>query len=89
MFNTNGNILPVDHPFGIILTDSALKNNLSGKIDAMVTICDAWNYANTLNIPTDICDPGSLALRDAKDEHTVLNMLMKGASVLADTIVDY
>jgi acetylornithine deacetylase len=89
LLNNDGNMLPVDHPLVTTLRDAALKNNLPGKIDAMVAACDAWQYANTLNIPTVVFGPGSLALCHAADEHILIDDMMKAASVLADFIVAY
>jgi acetylornithine deacetylase len=89
LLNNDGNMLPVDHPLVTTLRNAALKNDLPGKIDAMVAACDAWQYANTLNIPTVVFGPGSLSICHALEEHIVVDDMMKAASVLADFIVAY
>jgi len=89
MLNNDGNALPVDHPLVTTLVNSAKKHGLPGKVDAMSGACDAWHYANTLGIPTVVFGPGSLPLCHSKDEHIVIDDLMKAASVLADFVVAY
>jgi acetylornithine deacetylase len=89
MLNNDGNMLPVDHPLVTTMRNAALKNDLPGKVDAMVAACDAWQYANTLNIPTVVFGPGSLNLCHALEEHIVIDDMMKAASVLADFLIAY
>jgi len=89
MLNNDGNMLPIDHSLVTALRNAAMKNNLPGKIDAGVGACDAWQYANTLNIPTVVFGPGSLGLCHAANEHIVIDDMMKAASVLADFLVAY
>jgi len=89
MLNNDGNMLPLDHPLVKTMVDVAKENGLSGKLDAMVGACDAWQYNNTAGIPTVVFGPGSLGVCHAKDEHIVIDDMMKAASVLTDFLAAY
>jgi len=89
MLNNDGNMLPADHPLVTTMVEAAQKNGLPGKVDAMVAACDAWQYANTVGIPTLVFGPGKLSLCHGVDENIVIDDMMKAASVLADFVVAY
>ncbi len=67
MLNNDGNELPVDHPLIEKIRQTQIDIGLPGKISAMTAACDAWQYANKLNIPTVVMGAGSLK----KFAHTV------------------
>lgn len=89
MLNNDGNMIPVDHPLVTTLVEAAKENGLPGKVDAMVAACDAWQYANTVGIPTVVFGPGDLAVCHGANEHIVIEDMMKAATVLADFLIAY
>ncbi len=89
MLNNDGNMIAVDHPLVTTLAGAAKEHGLSGKVDAMVAACDAWQYANTVGIPAVVFGPGDLAVCHAVNEHIVVDEMMKAATVLADFLIAY
>lgn len=84
MLNNDGNAIPVDHPLVQALSASLAGSGLPVKIQAMTAACDAWQYNNTLGIPTVVFGPGSLAHAHAKDEQIRLEDILLAARILLD-----
>lgn len=87
MLNSDGNMLPIDHPLVEDLLMALERNNLPRKVRAMTAACDAWFYNNIAGIPTVVFGGGSLAYAHAKDEHISLEDVFITASVLADFVL--
>jgi acetylornithine deacetylase len=89
MLNSDGNMLPADHPLVLDLLDALERNALPRKVRAMTAACDAWFYNNIAGIPTVVFGGGSLAFAHAKDEHILLEDVYITAKVLADFVMKY
>ena len=89
MLRNDGNMLPVDHPLVTMLVDSLKSNGIDTKIDAMRAACDAWQYANTVGIPTVVFGPGSLNVAHSAEEHIPIEEIMIAAETLYDLILNY
>lgn len=87
MLNSDGNMLPANHPLVEDLLDSLERNRLPRKVRAMTAACDAWLYNNIAGIPTVVFGGGSLAFAHAKDEHMLLEDIYTTAGVLADLVL--
>jgi acetylornithine deacetylase len=88
MLNSDGNMLPVDHPMVVKLLKALETNGLPSKVRAMTAACDAWFYNNLAGIPTVVFGGGSLSCAHAKDEHILLEDIYQTASVLFDFVMD-
>jgi acetylornithine deacetylase len=89
MLRNDGNQLPVDHPLVQALAKALDRQGIRPHIDAMVAACDAWQYANKLNIPTVVFGPGSLGVAHAAEEHISIEELFSGAEVLVDFVYHF
>ena len=87
MLNSDGNMLPPDHPLVLDLLDALERNSMPRKVRAMTAACDAWFYNNIAGIPTVVFGGGSLAFAHAKDEHILLEDVYTTAKVLADFVL--
>jgi acetylornithine deacetylase len=87
MLNSDGNMLPIDHPLVRDLTAALVHSGLPPKIRAMTAACDAWFYNNIAKIPTVVFGGGSLAYAHAKDEHIKLEDIYLTAEVLGNFIL--
>jgi acetylornithine deacetylase len=87
MLNSDGNMLPVDHPLVEDLLGSLERNGLPRRVRAMTAACDAWFYNNIAAIPTVVFGGGSLAYAHAKDEHILLQDIYTTAEVLTDFVL--
>lgn len=87
MLNSDGNMLPVDHPLVRDLSAALVRTGLPPKIRAMTAACDAWFYNNITGIPTVVFGGGSLASAHAKDEHIMLEDMYLTAEVLGNFIL--
>jgi len=89
MLRNDGNSLPADHPLVLALSASMARTGLIPEIDAMRAACDAWQYANKLEIPTVVFGPGSLGVAHSAEEHIPLEEIFQAARVLADLVTTY
>jgi acetylornithine deacetylase/succinyl-diaminopimelate desuccinylase-like protein len=89
MLRNDGNSLPVDHPLVLALSASMVRSGLAPEIDAMRAACDAWQYANKLEIPTLVFGPGSLAVAHSAEEHIPVEEIFQAARALADFVTTY
>lgn len=89
MLRNDGNSLPVDHPLVQAFRTSVQRTGLTPKIDAMRAACDAWQYANKLEIPTVVFGPGSLSVAHSAEEHIAGEEIFLAAQVLADFVMTY
>ncbi len=87
MLNSDGNMLPVDHPVVEKLLSALESNGLPRKVRAMTAACDAWFYNNLAGIPTVVFGGGSLGCAHAKDEHILLDDIYQTAAVLFDFVM--
>lgn len=87
MLNSDGNMLPLDHPLVIDLLAAVQRNGLPPEVRAMTAACDAWLYNNQAGIPTVVFGGGSLAYAHARDEHIRLEEVYKTTEVLADLVL--
>jgi acetylornithine deacetylase len=87
MLNSDGNMLPVDHPLVKKLLSALESNGLPPRVRAMTAACDAWFYNNLAGIPTLVFGGGSLACAHAKDEHILLADVYQTAEVLFDFVM--
>lgn len=88
MLNSDGNMLPVDHPVVEKLLNALAANGLPQKVRAMTAACDAWFYNNIAGIPTVVFGGGSLSCAHAADEHILLDDVFQTASVLLNFVLD-
>ncbi len=87
MLNSDGNMLPVDHPLVVDLLSALERNGLPANVRAMTAACDAWFYNNMASIPTVVFGGGSLSCAHAADEHISLEDVHQTASVLFDLVM--
>jgi acetylornithine deacetylase len=87
MLNSDGNMLPVDHPLVEKLLSALESNGLPRKVRAMTAACDAWFYNNLAGIPTVVFGGGSLGCAHGKDEHILLDDVYQTAAVLFDFVM--
>lgn len=89
MLNSDGNMIPVDHPLVTSLLKAARQNGIPEKVTAMTASCDAWLYNNQMNIPTVVFGPGSLTRAHSKEDQIALEDILTAASVLAHFVLDF
>jgi acetylornithine deacetylase len=89
MLNSDGNMIPLDHPVVRSLRTAVRQNNTEEKVTAMTASCDAWLYNNQAKIPTVVFGPGSLSHAHSKAEQVKLDDVIKGAAILIDFLVEY
>lgn len=89
MLNSDGNVIPVDHPLTQGLVRAARKQGLPGQVRAMTAACDAWYYNNQAGIPTVVFGPGSLTFAHSQNEQIALDDIMTAAAILADFTFAY
>jgi len=87
MLNSDGNMLPVNHPLVERLLSALESNGLPRKVRAMTAACDAWIYNNLAGIPTVVFGGGSLAFAHAKDEHIQLVDVFQTTTVLLNFVM--
>ncbi len=87
MLNSDGNMLPVDHPLVVDLLSALERNGLPANVRAMTAACDAWFYNNMASIPTVVFGGGSLSCAHAADEHILLEDVYQTARVLLDLVM--
>jgi acetylornithine deacetylase len=87
MLNSDGNMLPTDHPLVEDLLAALDRNGLPRKIRAMTAACDAWFYNNMAGIPTVVFGGGSLSCAHAADEHILLEDVYQTAKVLLEFVI--
>jgi acetylornithine deacetylase len=87
MLNSDGNMLPIDHPLVTRLTAALVQAGLPPKVRAMTAACDAWFYNNIAGIPTVVFGGGSLGVAHAKDEHIRLEDICTTAEVLENFVI--
>ena len=88
MLNSDGNMIPVDHPLVTSLRGAIRRNQVTDRVRAMTASCDAWLYNNQAQIPTIVFGPGSLGHAHSKEEQIKLDDILTAASVLADWVMD-
>ncbi len=88
MLNSDGNMIPTEHPLVTSLRAAVRKNQVSDRVRAMTASCDAWLYNNQAQIPTVVFGPGSLSHAHSKEEQIKLDDILTAASVLADWVMD-
>ena len=88
MLNSDGNMLPVDHPVVERLLTALESNGLPRRIRAMTAACDAWFYNNIAGIPTVVFGGGSLGCAHAKDEHILINDVYKTAAIIFNFVME-
>jgi acetylornithine deacetylase len=89
MLRNDGYAIPTDHPLVKALCFSLEKCGIAPLIDAMRASCDAWQYANKLNIPTLVFGPGSLSVAHSANEYIATEDIFDAARVLADFVSTY
>lgn len=89
MLNNDGNQISVDHPLVTTLSDSIRRFGKTGQHRAMTAACDAWQYANTLGIPTVVFGPGTLLYAHSKEEQIRLDDIILAAEILIDFVQRY
>jgi len=86
MLNSDGNMIPVDHPLVTALLEAVRRNGVRDKVMAMTSACDAWFYNNQARIPTVVFGPGSLSRAHAKEEQIALEDIVTAAAILSDFV---
>jgi len=89
MLNSDGNLLPSDHPLVISLLAAVRGNGLPGEVIGMTGSCDAWFYNNMAKIPTVVMGPGSIAHAHAKDEQIAIDDILTASSILVDFVLGF
>jgi acetylornithine deacetylase len=88
MLNSDGNMLPVDHPLVEKFLLALDTNWMPRRVQAMTAACDAWFYNNLAGIPTLVFGGGSLGCAHAKDEHIRLEDIFLATAVLYSFAMD-
>lgn len=89
MLNSDGNIIPVDHPLTQTLVRVAREHGLPGEVRAMTAACDAWFYNNQAKIPTVVFGPGSLTYAHSQNEQIRLEDILTATAILLDFVLAY
>lgn len=89
MLNNDGNEITADHPLVKTLGAAIEKNGKPAVLKAMTAACDAWQYNNTLKIPTVVFGPGTLLYAHSKDEQIRLDDILLAAQILFDFVQSY
>lgn len=87
MLNSDGNIIPEDHPLVVSLAAAARRLGQTGELRGMTGSCDAWFYNNMAGIPTVVFGPGSIKYAHTKEEQIRLDEIMLAAEILADFVM--
>lgn len=87
MLNSDGNMLPIDHPIVEKLLSALEVNGMPRRTRAMTAACDAWFYNNMAGIPTLVFGGGSLGHAHAKDEFILMEDIFITAAVLCDYVM--
>ncbi|HOI53914.1 MAG TPA: M20/M25/M40 family metallo-hydrolase [Phycisphaerae bacterium] len=86
MLNSDGNELDPGHPLVASLKQSLAASGVEPQLSALTGSCDAWFYANQLEIPTVVFGPGDLGTAHGKDEQVRVSAILKAAEVIVRTI---
>jgi len=69
--------------FSVVKFIEAVRHvGVEADVAAMPASCDAWFYANYLKIPTFVFGPGSMEVAHSRDEHIVMDDIIKAAQAL-------
>ncbi|MBN2581846.1 MAG: M20/M25/M40 family metallo-hydrolase, partial [Planctomycetes bacterium] len=85
MLNSDGNELDPRHPLVVTLVQSLEASGVAPTLSALTGSCDAWFYANQLEIPTVVFGPGDLGTAHGKNEQVGLSEILKAAEVIIRT----
>ncbi|NIA20838.1 MAG: M20/M25/M40 family metallo-hydrolase [Anaerolineaceae bacterium] len=86
MLNSDGNELDPQHPLVVAMAESLEAAGLAPQLSALTGSCDAWFYANQLEIPTVVFGAGDLGAAHGKDERIDLGEILKAAEAIIRTI---
>ena len=86
MLNSDGNELDPEHPLVVAMAESLEAAGVAPQLSALTGSCDAWFYANQLEIPTVVFGPGDLGTAHGKDEQIDVGEILKAAEVIVRTI---
>lgn len=82
MLNSDGNVLDVGHPLVRELQAGLKTAGVEPRLSALTGSCDAWFYANQLEIPTVVFGPGDLGTAHGKDEQIKVGDILTAAEAL-------
>jgi len=86
MLNSDGNELDPGHPLVVTMKESLAASGVKPELSALTGSCDAWFYANQLEIPTVVFGPGDLGAAHGKDEQVRVSDILKAAEVIVRTV---
>lgn len=89
MYRHDSHVLDPAHPLPAGLAACCREAGLAGEISAMTASCDSWFYNNQLKIPAVVFGPGSLSVAHSREEHIVLDDILKAAVILARFAQDW
>ncbi len=82
IYKHDANVIPVDHPLVTSLAAACQAAGVPPVVTAMTASCDAWLYNNQLHIPTVVFGPGHLKYAHSREEHILVDDILKAAEVL-------
>jgi acetylornithine deacetylase len=86
MLNSDGNELDPGHPLVTALQEALRAGGVEPCVSALTGSCDAWFYANQLEIPTVVFGPGDLGTAHGKDEQIKVSDILLAAEVLVGAL---
>jgi acetylornithine deacetylase len=86
MLNSDGNELEPGHPLVTALQEALRAGGVESQLSALTGSCDAWFYANQLEIPTVVFGPGDLGTAHGKDEQIKVGEILLAAEVLVGAL---
>ncbi len=89
MLNSDGNIIPLNHPLVTTMKEVVQSHGYEGRITAMTASCDAWLYSNQLKIPTIVFGPGSLRFAHSNEEQIVFQEIIDATEMLCEFVLKY
>ena len=82
MLNSDGNVLDVEHPLVRQMQAGLRAAGVEPQLSALTGSCDAWFYANQLEIPTVVFGPGNLGTAHGKDEQIDVSDILTAAEAI-------
>ncbi len=82
MLNSDGNVLDVEHPLVRQMQQALSTAGVEPKLSALTGSCDAWFYANQLEIPAIVFGPGDLGTAHGKDEQINVGDILTAAEAI-------
>jgi len=89
MLNSDGNVIPSDHPLVLSLQKAIRKHSYPGNVKALPASTDAWFYNNMAKIPTVIFGAGYMKYAHTNNEQIPLKEVLNAGNILVDFLKDF